>query len=153
MKKFRFTLGAVHNVREMRQEKEQLVFSQLQSEVATATARIVEAENKRQTTLDCYASRLQSGEIIDPLEMDLSAKYLLSLNRLEQESRQVLQEKKQACDKQRQTVAAAVQAVKATAKIREKQLERHNLEFARNEQTNLDEIVSLSFARTLSQNK
>ena len=153
MKKFKFTLSAVHNVREMRQEKEQLVYSQLQAEAAAVAEQLTEAENKRRTTLDCYARRLASGEIVDPLEMELSAKYLLSLDRLERESKKVLAQKKQACDRQSVNVTAAHQAVKATAKIRETQVARYNLEFARTEQTNLDEITSLNYARTLFQNK
>ena len=153
MKKFKFTLSAVHNVREMEQEKEELIFSQLQSEAAVVAKQLTEAEAKRRATLDCYARRLASGEIIDPLEMELSAKYLLSLDRLERESKKLLAQKQQACDRQSVNVTAAHQAVKATAKIRETQFARHNLEFARIEQTNLDEMVSLSYARTLSQNK
>ncbi len=33
MKKFNFTLESVHNVRELREEKEQTVFARLQQEV------------------------------------------------------------------------------------------------------------------------
>ena len=44
MKKFKFTLQTVHNVREMQQEKEELVLSERQTEVNQATARLAEIE-------------------------------------------------------------------------------------------------------------
>lgn len=152
MKKFNFTLQTVHSVREMRQEKEQLVFSQLQNEAEIVVNQIAEIESRRRTALETYARRLECGEQIDPLEMELSVKYLTSLDLLARHSKQILAEKKQACDKQSEKLAAAAQAVKATAKIRETQRARHHLELARGEQIALDEMVTINFARALCQN-
>lgn len=151
MKKFKFTLQTVHGVRESRQEKEQLILSQLQAETSLALEEIFEIENKRRVALDTYSRRLECGEQIDPLEMELSAKYLVSLDAIEREKRQILAQKKQACARQSAVVAAAAQAVQATAKIRETQRSRHNLELARSEQIALDEMVSVKFARALYQ--
>lgn len=149
MKKFKFTLQAVHGVRETRQEQEQLVLSRLQAAAEAEAARIVEIENRRLTALEVYARRLECGEQIDPLEMQLSVKYLTSLDTLALEAKQILKQKQTACEQQSKTLAVAAQAVKATANIRETQRARHHLETARVEQIALDEMVSINYTRAL----
>jgi flagellar export protein FliJ len=152
MKKFKFTLQSVHNVREIKQEREELALAQLQTEANRASAQVEAAENARINAYKDYAQRLRTGEI-DPVEMALTVKYLNALSTHEQTTRQVLEEKKQACANQSEKVAAAAREVKTTAILRQSQYARHMLELARTEQTALDEMVTTTFARQMSQAK
>lgn len=149
MKKFKFTLQTVHNVREMRQEKEELVFSQMQAEAERAAERIREIEKMRFDALESYTRRLTAGSVVNAIELEMSSNHFASLDRIQREAEKVLSDKKQACQQQIQKLAAAVREVKITNRLRETQVAKHKLEINRQEQINLDEIVSANFARRL----
>lgn len=149
MKKFKFTLQTVHNVREMRQEKEELVFSQMQAEAENAAERIRQIEKMRFDALEVYKHRLKAGEIINAMDLEINSNHFVSLDRLQREAEKLFSEKKQACAQQSQKLAAAVREVKITNRLRETQAAKHKLALDRQEQTNLDEIVSANFARRL----
>ena len=149
MKKFKFTLQTVHNVRELRQEKEELVFSQMQAEATRAAERIRQIEKMRFDALENYTQRLKAGEVICAVELEMNSNHFASLDRLQREAEKVLEEKKRACNTQSQKLAAAVREVKITNRLRETQAAKHKLELDRQEQINLDEIVSANFARRL----
>lgn len=149
MKKFKFTLQTVHSVREMRQEKEELVFSQMQSEANAAAERIAHIEKMRFEAIEKYTQKLKAGEFVCAKELEMNSNHFASLDRLQREAEKVLEDKKRACDAQSRKLAAAVREVKITNRLRETQAVRHKLELDRQEQTNLDEIVSANFARRL----
>lgn len=153
MKKFKFTLQTVHNVRELREEKEKLLFSQLQADASKAALRVAEIEIMRSEAIDNYAQRLKSGEQLNAVEMELNLNHFAALNRLQQEAEKVLEQKKQACQRQSTAVAAAMREVKITNRLRETQQERYKNEFERQEQNNLDELVSANFARQIPQTR
>jgi flagellar export protein FliJ len=153
MKKFKFTLQAVHNVREIKQEKELLILSELQAEAAKAADRIKEIEQLRSKAIENYARRLESGRAIDPYELELNSNHISALDRLQREAQKTLEMKKQACFRQSKTVEAAVREVKITKRLRETQQARYQLEAGRQEQNNLDELVSANYARQMSQSK
>jgi flagellar export protein FliJ len=152
MKKFKFTLQTVHNVREMLQEKEGLVLSQLQAEADQAAARVEHLEQMRLQAIDDYALRLHTGEQISSMEMELNSNHFASLNRLQQEAEKILAEKNYACRLQSEKVAAAMREVKVTDQLRENQKARHETEYSRQEQYSVDEMVSTRFARELNHN-
>ena len=149
MKKFKFTLQTVHNVREMRQEQEEMVLSELQSEVNRAAARVEEIEKARLEAMENYAQKLKKGEPMNPFEMELNTNHLTSLERSIREAQALVEEKKQACSRQSQVVAAAGREVKVTERLRENQKSRYRIELERSEQTALDELVSANFARKM----
>ncbi|MEZ5425394.1 MAG: hypothetical protein R2747_03935 [Pyrinomonadaceae bacterium] len=153
MKKFKFTLQTVHNVREMRQEKEHLRLTELQNELNQAQARIVEIERQQQIALEKYSERLKKGESINAYELELDSLHLTELDRLKRDALEILEQKKKDCEKQTETVAAATRAVKITNRLRENQAERHKLETERIEQNQIDELVSANFARLMSETK
>lgn len=153
MKKFKFTLQTVHNLREMREEKEKLVLGELQAEVNKANDHVAQLRRMRLDAIENYARRLKGGEQISPMEMELNSNHFASLNYLLQEGERKLEIKKQACQRQGKTVAAAMREVKITDRLRETQKERHHKEMERQEQNNLDEIVSANFARQMLQTK
>ena len=147
MKKFKFTLQTVHNVREMRQEKEKIVLSERQAEVNLAAASVAQIEKLRLEGIEDYARRLNSGEQLNAMEMELNSNHFASLNLHRQEAEKVLAQKTQACRQQGETVARAMREVKITDRLRETQKARHQTEFARQEQNNADELVSATYAR------
>lgn len=153
MKKFKFTLQTVHKVREMRQEKEKLVLGELQAELNKAAERVAHIEKMRIDAIEKYARRLNSGEQVCVMEMELNSNHFASVNCLQQEAETILKQKQQAYLRQGATVAAAMREVKITDRLRETQKSRHQTEFARQEQNNLDEMVSASYARKMSQTK
>ena len=153
MKKFKFTLQTVHNVRELKQEKEQAILSDLQAEAARAADRVHEIEQLRSKAIETYAKRLEAGATINAYELELNSNHISALDRLQREAQQNLEQKKQACVLQSKSVAAAVREVKVTKRLRENQQLRHQLEVARHEQNALDELVSANFACRMSQAK
>ncbi len=150
MKKFQFSLQTVHNVREMKQEREEAVLAQLNAEAAEAMSQVVNAENNRIKAYDDYTERLQVGTL-DPMEMVLTTNYLAALTNYEQHARQSLELKKQSCQRQTENVVAAAREVKATATLRKSQHARYTLNANRAEQNALDEINSINFARKMNQ--
>ena len=153
MKKFKFTLQTVHTVREMKQEKEELILGELQTEASRAAARVSEIERQRYQAIESYSERLARGEAINAYELELNSNHITWLDRQQQEAQKALELKKQACLQQGKTVAAATREVKITDRLRENQHTRHRLDMARDEQNSLDEIISANFARRMTQTK
>ncbi len=150
MKKFKFTLETVHNVREMKQESEQLVFIQLQNEAAKAAEQIEKIEAAYLRAIENYGHKLGHGRVMNIGEMQLEAMHISALERQKRRAIEILAEKKQACVVQSVKLAAAAREVKITDRLRENQVLRHRIENDKHEQTALDEMVSANFARRLS---
>ena len=153
MKKFTFTLQTVNTVREMRQEKEEIVLSQIQAEVDQAAARIAQIEEMQRAAIESYTGKLRMGEAVNVGEIELEANHISSLDRLRREAQANLEQKKVARLRQSEAVAAASREVKVTQKLRETQQTRHRIELSRHEQNQIDEMVSANFARRMSQTK
>ncbi len=153
MKKFKFTLETVHNVREMKQENEQLVLTQLQAEVTKAAEQIEKLEEAYLRAIESYGRKLESGRAMNIGEMELEALHLSALERQKRRAYEILEEKKQACRIQSVKLAAAAREVKITERLRENQALRYRQESDKHEQTALDEMVSANFARNLTTNQ
>lgn len=134
----------------MRQDQEKLIFGELQAEVNQAAAYLENIEKPRTAAMERYSRRLRSGEQFDALEMQLHSNHFESLIRLRQDAEKELEGKKQACLRQGETVAHAIREVKVTNRLRETQRARYELESAREEQNNIDELVSATFARQIT---
>ena len=150
MKKFKFSLQTVHNVREMRQEKEEFVLSQLQADADRLAGRLAEFERMHLAAIENYAARMGTGGVINISEIELERNHITALDALIRKTRQELETKKKSCSQQAQKVAAAMREVKITDRLRETQKSRYNLEQSRHEQNSLDEIISAGFARRMS---
>lgn len=150
MKKFKFKLQSLHNVREIKQEKEQAILAKIQQEINELREKIAEIEQMRFTAIENYAGKLKHGEKINPIEMELNSKHISSLDRLKQETLENLADKEKVFSEQVKKVAEAKKEVKITENLREKKLARHRLELANHEQNALDDIVSAKYARQRS---
>lgn len=152
MKKFKFTLETVHNVREMKQENEQLVLMQLQTEASKAAEQIEKIEAAYLRAIEIYSEKLNSGKSLHVGEMELDALHISALERQKRRAYEILQEKTKACEQQSARLAAATREVKVTNRLRETQASRHRLEADKHEQNAIDELVSANFARKLNAN-
>lgn len=150
MKKFKFSLQPVHNLREAKLEQEQLRLANLQEALAKAFDSLEKAERNRLDATDDYARKIQAGEL-PSLEFSLMMNYLKTLALRENEARQRVEEARHAFAQQSNRLADAMRDVEATGKLRERQQARHNLELARAEQNALDEMVSINYARQAAQ--
>lgn len=153
MKKFKFTLDTVHQVRERKSEQENLTLTELQFEAQEAQMRVSHIETMRQEAVERYMERLNSGVHLNPREMELSSNHFASLNSLQKEAQKVVEEKQDACRRQLEKVHAARVEVKVTDKLRDSQQRRHNEEVARREQNNIEELVTAKFARRIQGSK
>ncbi len=151
MKKFKFTLQTVHNVREMRQETEHLVLAQLQNEAEKAAERVRQIQQMRNEAIKNYTLRLQAGAAINVFELEMNSNHISTLDRLIREALEVVEQTKQSCTAQLATLATATRAVKITNRLRETQVLRHKSEAERHEQTAIDELVSANYARRMTQ--
>jgi flagellar export protein FliJ len=149
MKKFKFTLETVHNVREMKQENEQLVLTQLQNEAAKAAEQIEKIETAYLRAIESYSQKINSGRAMHIGEMELEALHLSALERQKRRAVEVLDERKRAVTEQRVKLAAASREVKVTDRLRETQALRHRIETDKHEQNAMDELVSANFAREM----
>lgn len=149
MKKFKFTLQTVHNVREMVQEREQIALAHLQKEADETANKLARIEKMELAAIADYTAKLRVGELMNIGEMELELKHISALDKLKRETEELLKQKNEACNAQRRKLALAAREVKVTNRLRETQETRHRLENARQEQIALDEIVAANYARRL----
>lgn len=148
MKKFTFSLQSVHQLREMNHEQEQLKLADIQVEQNEALSRLQSAEENRQKAMEQFSEKIESSHP-EATELQLSMDYLTVLYHREREARNHLAKIEEIYDQQKQMVAEAARAAEVTAKLRERQHNRHKLEQLRHEQKELDEMVTLKSARNL----
>ena len=149
MKRFKFSLQTVHNVRELQLEKEEITLSDLLAEAMRAEEQLTLNRQMRLEAAETYSRKLREREPLSAYEMEMHTKHLHSLDRSIEQASALVEEKKEAVRIQREVVAAAGKAVKVTERLRDFQEDRHRTELARTEQTDLDEMVSSGFARGL----
>ncbi len=149
MKKFKFTLQTIHNVREMRQEKEEQVLSKIQSKINFAKLRLSDLEKLRFVAIENYTQKLKSGNAINPFEMELNTNHFASLDRSIREAKAEIEVIKYEYLEQSRVLATANQQVKITERLHENQKSRYRTELDRTEQTAIDELVSANYARQM----
>lgn len=147
MKRFKFSLESVHKVRGIRQERESAILGELRAEAMRAAERVAHIEAMRREAIDRYTRQITNGARVDALEMELSSKHFASLDRLQKEAEAELERRNRDCEIQIAAVTEALRDVKITENLRETQVRRHRAEFDRQQQSNVDEIVTTSFAR------
>ena len=146
MKKFRFTLQTVHDLRMRTREEAEREFARATHNLNEARAQLQEAVRQREQAVDAYATLLYSGKF-DAQEAALQTDYLRALTQLEIEQRARIQTLEEEVAAKRDMVARAARDAEATASLREQHHARHLAEAARHEQSMLDEMATLSVAR------
>src|SRR5690348_7143259 len=143
MKKFRFSLQTLHDLRESRRDEAERALARTAAASAEAAETLNETRRAHARASDTYAVSLRSGEI-NPFEATLSVNYIASLLRREREDQARLNERERAHEAQRKITTDAAREAEATSRLRDRQRERHRQEIERTEQGVLDEMATLS---------
>lgn len=149
MKKFAFSLQTVHQLRDQRREQEELKFASLNQSLNEVNSELVQIEENRRQATKFYADKMQKNEL-DAFEIGLAMDYLRALSVRESDARARVAQAQTKCQEQSQVLNLAMQAVKATEKLRSQARQKFELEVSRQEQSELDELTVLKFARQLA---
>lgn len=151
MKRFQFSLQAVHNVREMRRDAAERALAAAAAELKGAQAQLETVLRRRQLAMDNYLLLHQSKET-EAAIFASHTDYLGSLFLLERQARAVSLQIEQEIAGKRQALTEASRQTETTAKLRERQRRQHHLEIAQHEQKVLDEMAIVAAARRLAAN-
>jgi len=146
MKRFKFSLQSVHDLRESRREVAERELADANGELYRAKAQLEEVVRSRQKALERYLLIYQSREI-EVSMITAHTDFIGSLFRREREARAHILEVEAKIEQKRRVVTEALRDTETTAKLRDRQRQQHELEINRNEQTTLDEIAVMSVAR------
>jgi flagellar export protein FliJ len=146
MKKFKFTLQSVHNVREVREEHELMTLSRLNLEAEEASAHLTFVEGALVSAVEKY-NDIKPGQALNAAQMELNSQHISALEKQKAAARDELLQRKDACVRQMSQVTQAARDVKVTGKLRDNQVKVHREEASRHEQIALDEMATLGFAR------
>ena len=146
MKRFKFSLQTVHDLRESRKEAAERDLATANSELYRANAQLEEVVRSKQKALERYLNMYQSREI----EISMVAAhtdFIGSLFQREREAKAYIHQVELRLEQKRQAVTEAKRETETTAKLRDRQRQTYQLETNRNEQTMLDEMAVLAVAR------
>lgn len=147
MKRFKFSLATVHQLREQRKDATERELGRAAAAVVTA----MEAADEIARQRDAYEAKLAhlTGQVYaEDLMMQLN--YLGLLAQREQEARQhvaTLEREREAC---RAVAVKAAREAEVTEQLRQRQLARYAADVARAEQEMLDELSVSAHWRSAS---
>jgi flagellar export protein FliJ len=146
MKRFRFSLQAVHYVREIKREVAERALATTASELRDAQAQLETVQGQRQSAIDKYLL-LQQAQEIDAAAFGSYTAYIDSLGELERQVRAAIHQIDGRIAGRRLALIEALRETETTATLRERQRERHHLASAQHEQKLLDEMAVIAVAR------
>jgi flagellar export protein FliJ len=149
VKRFKFSLQTVHDLRCSRKEEAERGLAQASADVADAEERLEKAKEARSAALEGYSKTLRSG-VLDLREESLRMHYMTLLAQREEEDRKRLAALKHAREERRRALVDAARQAEVTESLRERHLANHRAETARAEQSLLDELATLASARRLN---
>jgi flagellar export protein FliJ len=151
MKKFKFSLQTVHQVREFKRDNAERDLIAAGVELDKAKAHLEEVLSLRQKAVNQYFDLHQTSQI-EASTVVMHTNYIGSLMELERLARNLIATKERHVASKREVLVEASRQSETTANLRERQFERHVLETARKEQLLLDEMAVLAVARHRSLN-
>jgi flagellar export protein FliJ len=151
MKKFKFSLQTVHSVRELKRDSAERELAEANVELSKARGHLDEVLGLRQKAVDRYCELHQSRQI-EATSVVMHTNYIGSLMELERLARRKIAENERHVANKRKSLVEASRQSEATANLRERQLERHTFEAARQEQNLLDEMAIMAVNRLRSSN-
>jgi flagellar export protein FliJ len=146
MKRFKFSLQTVHDLRASRQEAAERDLAAANSELYRAKAQLEEVVRSRQKALERYLLMYHTREI----EVSMVAAhtdFIASLFQREREAKAHILEVERRLELKRRDVTEAMRQTETTANLRDRQRQNHLLEMNRTEQAMLDEMAVLAVAR------
>ncbi|HET6975115.1 MAG TPA: flagellar export protein FliJ [Pyrinomonadaceae bacterium] len=148
MKRFEFSLQAVHNVREIKREAAERELVLATRELSRANEQLQEVLQHRESAVNEYLALHQSEEVhahTIATHMD----YIGSLLENERFARSVIRNLEKNVDVRRGELTEASRQSETTANLRERQRDRYRQELAREEQKILDEMAVIAVTRKL----
>ena len=151
MKRFKFSLQAVHLVRESKCDtaERELVFAT--RELGRAHDELSDVLRQRQAAVDAYLALHQAQPVQAPT-MAAHMDYIGALLERERQARKAISNHERNVAAKREALIEASRQAETTANLRERQRERYQQEVARDEQKMLDELAVSAVARRLSNN-
>ena len=148
MKRFKFSLQTLHDLREQEREDAERAFAQAATEVAAAAAHIEALRNTINQAITAYAANLQT-KAPNAHEAKMHTEYIATLdNRLV-----AARAHHAACERHRETklheLVKASAAAEATAKLRAQYYARYVAELAREDQNLMDELATIATVRRM----
>lgn len=148
MKRFKFSLQTLHDLREQEREDAERALAQAVAEVARAAAKIEELRGAINQAVAAYAAHLQTKEL-QPHEAQMHTEYLVTLDRQLTATRAHHDD----CERRRETrlqeLIKASAAAEATAKLREQYYARYVAELVREDQNLMDELATIATVRRM----
>ena len=151
MKRFKFSLQTVHDLRVNIRDQAEQALAAASASVSEAAARVEEMERLRRAAAEDHAAKLQSGAV-DPFEAALFVNYMHAMAKRETEARRRLSMLERERDARRELAVEAARHAETTTKLRERHRERHAARSASAEQNMLDEMATIAVARRPSSN-
>ncbi len=148
MKRFKFSLQTLHDLREQEREDAERALAQAAAEVAAAETKIEELRRAIQQAVAEYAAQMQSKEL-NPREALLHTEFLASLDRQLAAARAHHAECERFREAKLQDFIKASAAAEATTKLREQYYARYVAELAREEQNLMDELATIASVRRM----
>jgi flagellar export protein FliJ len=149
MKRFQFSLEAVHNVREMQRDAAERALAAENADLQAAQLRLDQLICQRQSAMANYLLLHQSTEI-EVAHFASHTDFLGSLAMLERQARIKILQVEERITLKRQALTEASRQTKTTSNIRDRQRERYHQEIAQHEQKALDEMAVVAIARRLA---
>ena len=146
MKKFRFSLQTVHDLRAKARDAAEQELAHAFSHVRDARFELEATIQLREQVTDDYAAALHADSL-DPQDAALRNDFLRSLIERETEHRAHIAQLEEVVAAKREHLARLAREAQVTARLREQHLSRHCSEVARHEQNMIDEAATLIAAR------
>ncbi|MBI1764556.1 MAG: flagellar export protein FliJ [Acidobacteria bacterium] len=148
MKRFRFRLQTVHNLRAQRRDEAERALLQASAAVSAAEAALEELQRQR-ATAESKMARATGQVYADELALQLG--YLDFLAQRERALRERLTELEQQRETVRTSAIEAAREAEITSQLKQRQKERHEAEVASAEQNFLDEMAANIVRRGLEE--
>ena len=146
MKKFRFSLQTVHDLRAKARDAAEQDLAHAFAAVRDARFDLEAAVSLREQVTDDYTAALRANSL-DAQDAALRNDFLRSLIDREAEHHAHIAKLEETVVAKREHLARLAREAQVTARLREQHLSRHCFEVARHEQNMLDEAATLIAAR------
>lgn len=148
MKRFKFSLQTLHDLREQEREEAERALAQANTELANAEAKIEQLRSTINQAVASYSANLQS-QSLNPHEAQMHNEYLIALDGQMTAARAHHAECERIRESKLQELVKASAAAEATTKLRDQYYARYVAELAREEQNLMDELATIATVRRM----
>lgn len=147
MKRFRFSLEKVLQVREIREETARIEWAQAVEEADAARQRLAAVESTLEAARRQLTALAEEPGGIDPVQWRSQSLYAEALREMRNGAREDVRRAEEEADAARERLVEASRARKVMEALREQEWRRHQMELARMETALLDEVGITRYRR------